>query len=61
MLLEAIRNPIISDISFEYTKINFTTKCFEDLSADNQLQIIMDYTVLVNTVNQNKEREREVL
>ena len=55
-ILETIRNPIISDISFEYTKLNFTTKCFEDLSADNQLQIIMDCTVLFYTVNQNKKR-----
>ena len=30
-ILEAIRNPIICNNSFEYTKLNFTTKCFEDL------------------------------
>ena len=53
-ILETIRNPIISDITFEYAKLNFTTNSFEDLSADKQLQIIMDCTVLFDTVNQNK-------
>ena len=48
-ILEAIRNPIIGDISFEYMRLNFTTECFEDLSTDNQLQIIIDCTV--NSVN----------
>ena len=55
-ILETIRNPIISDITFEYAKLNFTTNSFEDLSADKQLQIIMDCTVLFDTVNQNKKR-----